>query len=240
MNTHVKRAIVAHVASVPTEEVCGLIVQDEQGVIAFPCSNVSPEARNESFEIDPQEYIRAAGMGRICGIYHGGATHTNDTFSEEDIAMAREMCLPLHLVSAAGKWSVFVPPTYHVDPVGQIFCWGIADCYEAVRTHFRQTRNIYMTDYDRDESIETATDPVISPFITAEGFALVPQHEPILRDDVLLFRMPGQRHPQHLAVVTGPNQMLHHRARQLSVTEAIDGVWLRRLAGVCRYIDKAA
>src|SRR4051812_39507914 len=109
MNTHVKRAILAHAASSPHEEVCGFIYQGDEEVYTLPCANISTEDKSQSFEIDSADYIRAQGLGRVCGIYHGGATHTNEGFSEEDLAMAREMCLPLYVCAASGKWATYVP-----------------------------------------------------------------------------------------------------------------------------------
>lgn len=240
MNTHVKQAIMDHVASMPHEEVCGLIYQSDVGVHAYPCANVSRESRAETFEIDPSDYIAARGKGRVCGIYHGGMTHTNDGFSEEDLAMAREMCLPIYLCAASGKWANYVPDTYRVNPIGLDFVWGLWDCLETVRLHYRQTRSVYITDYDRDETFELTAGDIIARHVTDEGFSYVDPKSPILTDDVLLFRTPGAPEAQHLAVLVGPNKILHHRKNQLSCVDALDGAWLRRLVGVLRYTGKAA
>jgi cell wall-associated NlpC family hydrolase len=235
MNTRVKVDIVAHAHAVPTEEVCGLIYHTDASVHAHPCRNVSPEARAESFEIDPADYATVAAFGRVCGIYHGGLTHTNDGFSEEDLATAREMCLPMYLYAASGRWANYVPSTYHVDPVALPWIWGLFDCWEVARIHYRQKRGIYLTDYDRDETFEHAAESAIVQHIADEGFAYVPKDGVILIDDVLLFRTPGTSYPHHLAVLVAPNQMLHHRRNQLSGIDTLDGAWLRRLAGVLRY-----
>ncbi len=236
MNTHVKRAIIDHALAIPHEEVCGFVYQDDVGVHAYPCANVSVESRAETFEIDPADYIAARGLGTLCGIYHSNPTHA---FSEEDLAMAREMCLPLYsYVIGAGEWSSYVPPTYHIDPVGQIFAWGVQDCYETVRTHYRQTRGVYLTDFDRDESFEQSTEPIIARHVATEGFVYVDKSAPILTDDVLLFRTHGAAYPQHLGVLVGPNQCLHHPRNQLSRIDPLDGAWLRRLVGVLRHEGK--
>ncbi len=217
---------------------CGFIYQSDVGVHAFPCSNISNESRAETFEIDSSEYIAANGKGRICGIYHGGLTHTNEGFSEADLDMAREMCLPLYLYTASKKWMSYIPETYYINPVGRPWAWGEADCLETVRLYYRQNRKIYMNDYDRDESFEHAKESMIVKHIADEGFSYVDKNLPIINDDVLLFRTPGSLYPHHLGVVTGPNMMIHHRLNQLSCHEAIDGSWLRRLVGVLRYTRK--
>ncbi len=238
MNTHVKRDIISHAATMPSEEVCGFIYQAEDGVHTYPCANVSADSRAESFEISPDDYIAVEGLGRVCGLYHGGTTHTNEGFSEEDLAVAREWCLPSYLLSASGKWASYVPETYRVNPIGLVWTWGLWDCYETIRLHYRQTRGVYMTDYDRDETFADSTESLIVKHIADEGFTYVDKSAPILKDDVLLFRTPGCAYPQHLGVVVGPNLMLHHPRNQLSHTDPIDGSWLRRLVGVLRYVGK--
>ncbi len=237
MNTRVKRAIIDHALAIPSEEVCGFIYQAEDGVHAYPCANVTAEARHETFEIDPDDYIAVRGMGRVCGIYHSHLV--TEAFSEADLSIAREMCLPLYLyVGASQGWHSYIPETYQVDPIGRMWAWGEADCLETVRLHYRQTRGVYLTDYDRDESFENEIESQIVKHVADERFVYVDKAVPIVKDDVLLFRTPGSPYPHHLGVVTGPNRMLHHPRGQLSREDPIDGAWLRRLAGVLRYVGK--
>jgi cell wall-associated NlpC family hydrolase len=240
MNTHVKRAILDHAAAIPHEEVCGFIYQDDTMVRAYPCANVSAEDKRETFEIASEDYLTVQGLGRICGIYHGGATHSNDAFSEEDLAMAREMCLPLHLCAASGKWATYIPETYQLPEEGRMWAWGEADCLSTIALRYRQKRGIYITDYDRDETFAETAGDIIARHVADEGFSYVDKSAPILVDDVLLFRTRGSNAAQHMGVMVGPNQMLHHPLNQLSRIESLDGAWLRRIVGVLRYTGKAA
>lgn len=73
-----------------------------------------------------------------------------------------------------------------------------------------------------------------------EGFVYVNKGLPILTNDVLLFRTPKSVYPHHLAVLVGPNRMLHHPRHQLSRVDDLDGAWLRHLVGVLRYEGKVA
>lgn len=240
MNTHVKRAIIDHALALPAQEVCGFIYQVDHEVRAYPCENVTVEPKAEAFEIDPTEYVEVQKLGRVCGLYHGGMTHANEGFSEEDLAVAQEMCLPSYVYCGpSDKWARYIPPTYHVNPVGRDWAWGEADCYSTVEVHYRQKRGVYMTDYDRDESFERATESAITQHIADEGFGYVDKHAPILTDDVLLFRTPGCAYPHHLGVVVGPNMLLHHPRNNLSRVDALNGAWLRRLMGVLRHTGKA-
>jgi proteasome lid subunit RPN8/RPN11 len=239
MNTHVKRAIIDHALTLPREEVCGFIYQTEDNVHAYPCVNVSVEDKAENFEIDPQDYITVRGLGRVCGIYHSHVA--TEAFSEADIALAREMCLPIYLyVVASQGWHSYVPETYHVEEEGVPFAWGVADCLETVRVHYRQACKVHISDYDRDETFESMAGDIIARHVADEGFSYVDMSTPILTDDVLLFRTRNSPQAQHMGVLVAPNRMLHHPRGQLSHIDPLDGAWLRRLVGVLRYTGKAA
>lgn len=170
MNTHTKRAIEAHAASIPHEEVCGFIYQTEDGVHTLRCPNISVEDKRETFEMDPADYVRAQGLGRICGIYHGGVTHTNDAFSEEDLSMAREMCLPLHLCAASGRWTSYVPETYeptfepyHPTKPGDATTWAIYAWTNTIngKRYVGRSKRLYHRWRDYHQESKRSTMPVM-------------------------------------------------------------------------------
>lgn len=238
MNTRVKKAIIDHAHSIPNEEVCGFIYQTDDHVYHYPCQNISSESKADTFEISSDDYIAVRGKGRLCGIYHGGMTHTNEGFSEGDLDMAREMCLPIFLYSASRKWYSYVPDTYYVEPISRPWAWGEADCLETVRLYFRQKHKVYITDYDRDETFEQTAGDIIARHVADEGFSYVDKSSPVLTDDVLLFSTGGSIHAQHMGVLVGPNRLLHHPRNKLSRIDQLDDHWLRRLIGILRYTGK--
>jgi proteasome lid subunit RPN8/RPN11 len=236
VNTHVKRAIIAAARATPSEEICGLIYHTATEVLTYPCVNVTAEARTEAFEIDPQAYIAARGLGRVCGVYHShpeGAA----AFSEADLEVAEELALPYHLyATTTDEWATYVPRSYHVDPVGLPFIWGQWDCLEAVRLHYRQECGVYLTDYPRDETFRAAHPRAILDHIEDEGFVnLGADPSAAQAGDVLLFNSGGQQYPHHLAVYMGRMRMLHHPYGVLSRIDDLDERGLRRVAGVLRY-----
>ena len=241
MNTKVKQAAIDHALASPKEEVCGLIYHTLDSLHAYPCENVSKDSdagRAGSFEIDPQDYATVAQMGRVCGVYH---SHIEDpaAFSEEDILTARELAVPFYLYSLEdNQWISYIPDSYMVNPIGRPWIWGFGDCYETIRTYYRQNKRIYLTDYDRDESFENAEASAITKYIVPEGFSYVLDLKNIQQDDVLLFNTAGTVYPHHLAVFIGSSRMLHHPLNCLSTIEPLTGAWLRRLVGVLRYEGK--
>ncbi len=236
MNTQVKADIITHARAAPHEEVCGLIYHTDSTVHAFPCANITRDegGRAAAFEIDPNDYITARGLGEVCGIYHGGMTHANEGFSECDLETANEMGLPIHAYCGpSDSFACYIPLSYQINPVGQPFVWGQWDCYETVRTHYRQKLGVYLADHTRDASFAEAPADAITRYVESDGFSYVNKQGLILNDDILLFKTLGHAH--HLGVLVAPNQMLHHPRNQLSRIEPLDGAWLKRLVGVLRY-----
>lgn len=241
MNTRIKQAIIAAAQAQPAEEVCGLIYQTLEGVHLHASPNVTrdEEGAARTFELDPDVYIAAAEAGHILGVYHSHAADGTTSFSEADIEMAQELGLPFYLYcNRDASWHSYIPETYRVPLAGAVWSWGMQDCYETVRTYYRQERAIYLTDHDRDETFEAAEEGAITQHISNEGFAQLAADVAPQIGDVLLFRTPGRVYPHHLAVLTGPSTMLHHPRGLLSRTDPLDGDWLKRLVGVLRYTGK--
>lgn len=239
MNTKVKQAIIDHAKTLPNEEVCGFIYYTQDSVHAYPCTNVSPEGTVRAFQIDPHEYIQVSQLGKIVGVYHSHPIGGAPGFSEEDLEVAREMCLPFYLYAVEqDKWSSYIPLSYTVNPVSLPFIWGQWDCLEVIRTHYRQTKGVYMTDYDRDESFQGATEDAITKHIADEGFYEVPGKGPIKVDDVLLFKTIGTAYPHHLGVFMGQGRVLHHPLNMLSRIDPLTGPWIKRISMVLRYGGK--
>lgn len=238
MNTQVKRSIIAYACAAPAQEVCGFVYQDEGGVHVYPCTNVTQdeEGSARAFEISNEEYVAAAQLGRICAIYHSHSLGGSPEFSEGDLDLAKEMGLPIYLyVVDTQRWLSYVPPTYVLNPIGQIWHWGTQDCYETVRTHYRQQKGVYLGDYDRDETFEGAAFSAITQYVTAEGFTPVSDPSLMRADDVLLFQTLGGAYPHHLGVYLGEQMVLHHPLGGLSRRDPLDGKWLKRVHQVLRY-----
>ena len=238
MNTKVKHSIEAFALASPNQEVCGFIVCAPPEVLVHPCANISKDAdgQEQTFEIDPQEYISACGRGKVVGLYHSHP-HGTAAFSEEDLKVARELELPSHVFAVEDKqWEHYIPDGYIVQLTGVPFTWGIADCLETVRLYYRQKLGVYLGDYDRDETFKEAAPDAILQHVESEGFINLGVDISLAREhDVLLFDTPGHRYPHHLGVYIGGNRLLHHPYGALSRIDDLDGHLLARLLGVLRY-----
>lgn len=234
MNARIKRTVIALARENPTEEICGFIYCTETEAHVLPCRNISPEP-TEAFEIDPQDYIKARGLGRLYGVYH---SHTNGStaFSPDDLDTAEELGLPFYVCTAVGGWASYVPASYTVPLTGASFAWGHADCLETVRTYYRQELGIHLTDYDRDETFATAAPNAILDHVEAEGFINLGGDIALAREhDVLLMRSDGRAYPHHLGVCVGHSRLLHHPRGRLSRIDDIDSRIIASVVGVLRY-----
>lgn len=241
MNTRVKEVIIELAKASPNEEICGFIYETVNEVLVYPCLNDTrdEDGPSKAFELTPDAYAEVAKLGRPIGVYHSHAIDGSTVFSEADLDMARELELPFYLyANRDGSWHSYIPPGYEVPLSGREWHWGTSDCYETVRVYYRQTRGLYMTDYDRDESFENANESAITQYIAAEGFTAVAGNGPIQTGDVLLFRAPGSAYPHHLAVFLGHSKVLHHPRGGLSRVESLNDKWLKRLDRVLRYTGK--
>ena len=213
LNTKIKNEIISLARADPMREVCGFIVCAPPKVMIHPCSNISrdEDGHEHTFEIDSQEYIFACACGKVCGIYHSHP-HGPIAFSKTDIDVADAMELPNYLyVTDADVWITYIPSSYTVPLTGLDFAWGTYDCYELVRTYYRQKLGVYLSDYDRDETFRDAAPDAILKHISSEGFIDLGYDLSVIQEhDILLFDTPGHRYPHHLGIYVKGNRFLHH------------------------------
>lgn len=84
-NEYLKKAK-EHALSKRTEEICGLIIENEKkDLIYYKCKNISSK-KNNNFAIDPLDYLKAKNHGKIKFCFH---SHIKDSsFSYKDIQNA--------------------------------------------------------------------------------------------------------------------------------------------------------
>lgn len=216
----------------PNEEVCGILHHTFDKASIFPCENIAQD-KTTDFEIDPQKYLECCQLGKPYGIYH---SHPKGkaAFSEHDIESANEVLLPYHLYSIEDdKFLEYIPKGYELPVEGLNFVWGAFDCYELLRIYFRQNFNIYMNDYDRDETFESTDSNIIMENFEKEGFHNANSTTLLKKYDVLVFHSK-RAYPQHFGIFLGNSRMLHHPLGGLSRIETITSNWQKRLQFVFR------
>lgn len=231
MNTGIKQKIIELAEKSPKEEICGLIYSDNGRAKVFECKNIAIDP-SCNFEVSTEDHMKCIGLGRIIATYHSHP-YGPSAFSEHDLDMAENsFSLPSYIYSIPEKeWMEYIPKSYQVDPEGRPFVWGFQDCFETVRTHFRQNHGIYIQDYDRDESFEHARSYAIVENFEREGFVAQPLGC-IAVNDVFVFESMAA--PQHLGIFKGNSRFLHHPLNMLSRIEIL-GRWQGRIKYILRH-----
>jgi proteasome lid subunit RPN8/RPN11 len=232
MNSRIKNKIIELAEANPNEEICGLLYYTFDSIEIFPCRNVSLEDKKYSYEIDPQEYIRAVSLGKLCGVYH---SHPDDDslFSETDIEYAEEFALPIYVYGLKDKkFAEYIPSSYEINLEGLPFVWGLFDCFSIVRNYFRQKHKLFISDYDRDESFANSNSNIIIENMNREKFFIV-ENKDIQNDDVLLFKS-NRIFPHHFGVFVGNSRILHHPLGRLSTIELLTEKEIKSLSYVLR------
>lgn len=243
MHTRVKQTIIDLARATPEVEVCGLIYADDKGPRVYPCANVAADPA-AAFELSQDDHLACLKLGDVIGVYHShphGPAHfyqgaAADPTQWTDIDIAEEAAIPFYLYDLqSGTWAEHIPASYTVQMEGRRFIWGFDDCYGTARHWYRQKLGLNLRDYDRDETFSETDSTAIMDNFAHEGFVRMdPATTAIKLHDALLFDLTT-RCPQHLAIFTAPQRMLHHPLNSLSHIDLIDGRWVSHLKHVLRH-----
>lgn len=243
MNTSIKRQIIDLARLTPDREICGFIYYTAENELkVYPANNISVNPTN-TFEIDPVDYIRCDRRGTICGVYHSHPGN-EEAFSKGDLKYIEEVGVPLYLYTVGtGKWSEYIPATYHVDLVGLPFIWGLYDCYSIVRNKWRQDLGIFLDDFDRgnDFAQNDESKPLIVNNLAEQGGVIVGRGMDGLAkaksNDLILFNTESYSRifPLHFGVFLGNSRFLHHPEGKLSREDFLDEHWIKRVNLVVRH-----
>lgn len=228
-----------HCRSEYPNEACAIIVDGQ--VIPTPNSAENPAA---AFRIDPQHYGQAMIEGRLQAVLHShiitqktSPKHDPRTPSEADLVSWIAMAIPFG-ISAVNTDQVS-DPLWLDDNTGRPlegreFVWGYSDCFTLVRDYYKQTLNIKLKNYPRGSGWDSEHNHIVNRYKDC-GFVEVDKDN-LQVHDLLVFQVRAP-YPNHLAVVTDTNEMLHQFADRLSGKETI-AKWGNHVVLVLRYKGK--
>lgn len=230
------KAVASHAASLPSEEVCGLIVRNHDGAIeVIESPNVAID-KQSSFAIDPKLYAAMKEYGKIEAIYH---SHCSDDqpaqFGFDDIRQSKRSHHPYLLYHGITKeWDYFEPDNLNPFPLqqrnglpqsidfylGWQWVWNRADCYTLLRNYYRGVVGIDLADYERSHSPKRQH---LHPYKSFDvgmpeiDFVKLPPNSKLQNHDVMLMAIEGDV-SHHCAIITDANQkhFIHHYTHQLS------------------------
>lgn len=223
-----QQSAIEHAKAEIPKEACGLVAVVSGVEKYFPCRNVSLEPE-QTFTIDPDDWVIAEDAGAIIGVFH---SHVSDSAkpSQTDKKFASLMSVAWHIYATeTGKIETYDPPDSQVELLGREWVWRHQDCWTLVRDWYR-LKGVEMPPHPpRPASIK---DFVRNPFFEQElpnvGFVELPQDSDWRYGDVLLFDVGGSL--SHVAIFIEDQMMLHHCIGRLSSRDNITGKELQAIA----------
>jgi proteasome lid subunit RPN8/RPN11 len=208
------------IAAYPNEA-CGLIVADGKKAIVRNCRNISERPR-EQFLIDPEDYIAAADMGEVIGVWHSHPDRPAQP-SEADMAGCEQSELPWYITSVKAQEDgphvvegpfVFEPSGFEAPYEERPYVFGVYDCYSLVRDYYLREFGISLANHRRVDNFWLMGLDYFSDKFSDTGFVRLIDIEPELGDLFII-----QTHysiPNHVAIYVGGDMILHHCKDRLS------------------------
>lgn len=216
-----KTQILNHANSCGEDECCGFVIDDK---IYLPCNNTSPTP-TETFEISPDDWIKAERKGKITAVVH---SHPNGLpiLSEADQFYQQQTGLDWWLVcnNKIHKFR-FIKPL-----LGREFNHGETDCLTLFRDAYMLT-GIDLPDYERQDDWWHNGQNLYLDLLPKNKFEQV---EDVQEGDVILVCL-GSTVPNHAAIYIGNQFILHHCPNRLSKRDLYDGFWLKYTHSVWRH-----
>lgn len=234
--------IARHALAQYPDECCGLIVSGKY----IPCRNTSPTPR-EAFEIAPEEYAAAEDIGPIQAIVHSHPGASAQP-SQADLTACEDGGVPQWIIVSLGvqadgsiavdDWCKFSPSGYDAPLVGCEFSHGTNDCYGLIRRYYKQVRGVALPDFSRSgEWWKDGVSDLYTQHYKEAGFYSVGRAADLQVGDVLLMKIRSANDvPNHAAVYTGDDEILHHLWGEASRHDTLPR-YLPFLTDVLRYKD---
>ena len=215
--------MLAHAASDPEREVCGLIINvGKKGQIVRGV-NVHPDPRRY-FELGTDVWLTIPDSVEVIGIYHSHPFGSTEP-SQADLVMCEASGVPWHIVNPhTNDHRVVNPSGYEAPYEGRVYVQGILDCYAVIRDWYRREMGLRFPDYHRDAEWWNKGQDLYRDHFAECGFEQMPIGVAPEKGDSFLIQR-GARVPNHAAVYLGDGKILHHVYGRLSTVDVYGGVW---------------
>jgi cell wall-associated NlpC family hydrolase len=119
---------------------------------------------------------------------------------------------------------------------GRAFHLGVTDCFTLVRDFYKKNFDIDMPDFSRPNDWKPEEDNMIDNLYEVAGFEKldVDLNWPPRPADLLVCTVGGAV-PNHLVVVLGGNEIIHHKVGMFSAKETMRPAWRRYTSYILRH-----
>lgn len=226
-----------HVIAEYPKEACGLVVAGAY----IPVRNAAEDPLT-TFRIEPTAYVEAAQLGPIQAVLHSHPYHLSkppklppEWPSTQDMRGWLANNIPWGICATDGSGIsqlVWLDEDNPQPLIGREFIHGINDCYSLVRDYYRLELGITLLNQPRGMDWWDNGQNLYDENFERAGFYTVPPEEATVGDCVLMkVRSPVTN---HAAVITGPNEILHHLFHRLSGKDSLSR-WSKVINRVVRY-----
>ncbi len=220
----------SHVLDCYPQEACGVII-DEKFV---PLANSHPDPAN-NFLVSEEDSFSLASLNRDYIIIH---SHTFDRFkndprtpSHEDTKGQQADGHLWAIVHCDGE-SVTDPISFGFpssdEVLGRRYISNVYDCFTIARDYYWQNRNIDLGSHPRPEKWEDWNPRYIENNYSELGFNQLPEFEPLIEGDVVLFKI-ASLNINHIGIVLDEDTFIHHLYNRKSCKDSIHK-WHSQLA----------
>nr|WP_143421879.1 C40 family peptidase [Gilliamella mensalis] len=216
-----KTQILNHAKQCGEAECCGFVIDNKS---YLPCNSISPTP-TETFEIPPDDWIKAEQKGEITAIVH---SHPNGLpiLSQADQFYQQQTAVDWWLV-CDNKIHKF----RYIQPLlGREFKHGKSDCLTLVRDAYMLT-GIDLPDYERQDDWWHKGQNLYLDLLPKNNFEQVAD---VQEGDVILVCL-GSTTPNHAAIYIGNQFILHHCPNRLSKRDLYDGFWRKYTHSIWRH-----
>jgi cell wall-associated NlpC family hydrolase len=233
-------AFQAHALREYPKEACGVIVEGKY----LPCTNAAKDPLRD-FKISAKELASIkATHGTVEAILHTHPYHPNMQHEEpkewpsgHDLQSWIKSKKPWGIAATDGQGLTPILWLDDKDPgplVGREFVWGKNDCYSLIRDWFKQERKVTLPNFPRHWKFWERGEALYDDNFEAAGFVEISPRE-VVPGDCCLMRIRGTGPAQHAAVITAPDQILHHLLHRLSGYDSLFR-WQRQITKYVRYV----
>jgi proteasome lid subunit RPN8/RPN11 len=241
MNEAALQAFTAHVLSEYPKEACGVLVGEDY----IPCTNVADNPLRD-FKIAPKELATIkAQHGKITAVLHShpyhprmAPTHPPEWPSAHDMHSWIKSKKPWGIVATDGEGLsqiLWLDEKNREPLVGREFVWGKNDCYSLIRDWFKQERKITLPNFPRTWKFWEQGQALYDDNFAQAGFVEIKAEEATIGDCILV-ALKGNV-STHAAVITGPDEILHHVYHRLSGFDSLHKQ-RRRITKYLRYVGQ--
>jgi len=229
-------SIITHAKSNNQEEVCGLIVLNQDLTILVEPMINEHSSPDKCFSMSAAKFIDFKINKTILGIYHSHPNH-NEEPSEHDIKTCEELGIPYLIYSlVTDKFFLYCPESYEPeDLMGRPYVEGFYECTSIFRDYFHLKLNKNISSYNKNywlpKEDKKANDLLYT--VLNKNFKKINKDD-IKKHDILVFQLKESKRC-HVGVYLGNDYFIHQPSKGLSCNQMLDERWQSKIKETYRH-----